>query len=180
MNRFLMQVASVILSGAMDLTAMSVMASQGSREDKVAIAVHVYNYDRIAAWRLARSQRRAADFFLSAEIQLQWADHPLKSTNEPDPAGPAWNPGDLVLKITANYPKKAEGFRDSVFGFAAGTQVTIINERTEEIAIKAGTSRTRVMAIVNGNTQGMSTDLLIRILSDTGYKAELRVRRTAA
>jgi predicted XRE-type DNA-binding protein len=49
-----------------------------------------------------------------------------------------------------------------------------------EIAIRAGTSRTRVTAIANGNTQGISTDLLIRVLSAIGYRAELRVRKTAA
>jgi predicted XRE-type DNA-binding protein len=49
-----------------------------------------------------------------------------------------------------------------------------------DIAQKAGTSRTRVTAIANGNTQGISTDLLIRVLSAIGYKAELRVRKTAA
>ncbi len=49
-----------------------------------------------------------------------------------------------------------------------------------EIAQKAGTSRTRVTAIANGNTHGISTDLLIRVLSATGYRAELRVRKTAA
>ncbi len=49
-----------------------------------------------------------------------------------------------------------------------------------EIAKRAGTSRTRVTAIANGNTQGMSIDLLIRVLSATGYRAELRVRKTAA
>jgi predicted XRE-type DNA-binding protein len=49
-----------------------------------------------------------------------------------------------------------------------------------EIAKKAGTSRTRVTAIANGNTNGISTDLLIRVLSATGHKAELRVRKTAA
>jgi predicted XRE-type DNA-binding protein len=49
-----------------------------------------------------------------------------------------------------------------------------------EIARKAGTSRTRVTAIANGNTQSISTDLLIRVLSATGHKAELRVRRVAA
>jgi predicted XRE-type DNA-binding protein len=49
-----------------------------------------------------------------------------------------------------------------------------------EIAKRAGTSRTRVTAIANGNTQGVSTDLLIRVLSATGHKAELRVRRAAA
>jgi predicted XRE-type DNA-binding protein len=49
-----------------------------------------------------------------------------------------------------------------------------------EIAKKAGTSRTRVTAIANGNTKGISTDLLLRVLSATGHKAELRVRKTAA
>ena len=49
-----------------------------------------------------------------------------------------------------------------------------------EIAKNAGTSRTRVTAIANGNTKGISTDLLIRVLSATGHKAELRVRKTAA
>ncbi len=49
-----------------------------------------------------------------------------------------------------------------------------------EIAKRAGTSRTRVTAIANGNTKGISTDLLIRVLSATGHKAELRVRKTAA
>jgi predicted XRE-type DNA-binding protein len=49
-----------------------------------------------------------------------------------------------------------------------------------EIAKKAGTSRTRVTAIANGNTKGISTDLLIRVLTATGHKAELRVRKTAA
>jgi predicted XRE-type DNA-binding protein len=49
-----------------------------------------------------------------------------------------------------------------------------------EIARKAGTSRTRVTAIANANTQGISTDLLIRVLSATGHKAELRVRKVAA
>jgi predicted XRE-type DNA-binding protein len=49
-----------------------------------------------------------------------------------------------------------------------------------EVARRAGTSRTRVTAIANGNTQGISTDLLIRVLSATGYRAELRIRKTAA
>jgi len=49
-----------------------------------------------------------------------------------------------------------------------------------EIAKRAGTSRTRVTAIANANTRGISTDLLIRVLSATGHKAELRVRKAAA
>lgn len=47
----------------------------------------------------------------------------------------------------------------------------------EQIASRAGTSRTRVTAIANGNTDGISTDVLIRVLSATGYRAEIRVKR---
>lgn len=49
-----------------------------------------------------------------------------------------------------------------------------------EIAKRAGTSRTRVTAIANGNTQGVSTDVLIRVLAGTGYRTELRLKKTAA
>lgn len=49
-----------------------------------------------------------------------------------------------------------------------------------EIAKKAGTSRTRVTAIANGNTHGVSTDVLIRVLAATGHRAEIRVKRAAA
>ena len=49
-----------------------------------------------------------------------------------------------------------------------------------EIAKRAGTSRTRVTAIANGNTHGVSTDVLIRVLAATGYRAEVRVKRAAA
>jgi predicted XRE-type DNA-binding protein len=49
-----------------------------------------------------------------------------------------------------------------------------------QIAKNAGTSRTRVTAIANGNTQGISTDVLIRVLSATGHRAQLRVRQAAA
>lgn len=49
-----------------------------------------------------------------------------------------------------------------------------------EIAKRAGTARTRVTAIANGNTQGVSTDVLIRVLAATGYRTELRLKKTAA
>ena len=48
-----------------------------------------------------------------------------------------------------------------------------------DIAKRAGMSRTRVTAIANGNTQGVSTDVLIRVLAATGHRAELRVKKTA-
>ena len=49
-----------------------------------------------------------------------------------------------------------------------------------EIAKSAGTSRTRVTAIANGNTYGVSTDVLIRVLAATGHRAEVRVKKVAA
>jgi predicted XRE-type DNA-binding protein len=49
-----------------------------------------------------------------------------------------------------------------------------------EVAKRAGTSRTRVTAILNRNLQHVSTDLLIRILSALGYEIKLSVSRTKA
>lgn len=48
------------------------------------------------------------------------------------------------------------------------------------IAKSAGTSRTRVTAIANGNTHRVSTDVLIRVLAATGHRAEVRVKKAAA
>ncbi|MDH4186447.1 MAG: helix-turn-helix domain-containing protein, partial [Nitrospira sp.] len=48
------------------------------------------------------------------------------------------------------------------------------------IAKQAGTSRTRVTAIANGNTRGVSTDVLIRVLAAIGYRVEMRVRKSSA
>ncbi len=48
-----------------------------------------------------------------------------------------------------------------------------------QIARTAGTSRTRVTAIANGSTQGVSTDVMIRVLAATGYRAEIRVKKAA-
>lgn len=49
-----------------------------------------------------------------------------------------------------------------------------------EIARLAGTSRTRVTGIANGNTHGVSIDVLIRVLAATGHRAEVRVKKAAA
>jgi predicted XRE-type DNA-binding protein len=46
-----------------------------------------------------------------------------------------------------------------------------------EIAKCAGSSRARVTAIANGNTHGVSTDVLIRVLAATGHRAEVRVKK---
>ena len=51
-----------------------------------------------------------------------------------------------------------------------------------EVAKLAKASRTRITAILNGNTSGISTDLLLRILYSLGYriKASFSPNRIAA
>jgi predicted XRE-type DNA-binding protein len=47
-----------------------------------------------------------------------------------------------------------------------------------EIAKRAGTSRTRVTAILNDDLDHVSTDLLIRILASLGYRVKVSVVRS--
>jgi predicted XRE-type DNA-binding protein len=47
-----------------------------------------------------------------------------------------------------------------------------------EIAHRAGTSRTRVTAILNDNLEHVSSDLLIRILASLGYRVRVSVVRS--
>ena len=47
-----------------------------------------------------------------------------------------------------------------------------------EVAKRSKASRTRVTAILNGNTSGMSTDLLLRILYSLGYRTKVSFART--
>ena len=46
------------------------------------------------------------------------------------------------------------------------------------IAQLARTSRTRVTAILNRNLQGISTDLLLRILGSLGYRARITLTKS--
>ena len=48
-----------------------------------------------------------------------------------------------------------------------------------QVARLAGTSRTRVTAILNRNTADISTDLLLRILYALGYTAKITFGRAA-
>src|SRR5450432_3178361 len=48
----------------------------------------------------------------------------------------------------------------------------------EEIARRAGTSRTRVTAILNDDLEHASSDLLIRILASLGYRVRVSVVRS--
>src|ERR1039457_4977124 len=47
-----------------------------------------------------------------------------------------------------------------------------------EIAMRAGTSRTRVTAILNDDLEHVSSDLLIRILGSLGYRVRVSVVRS--
>jgi len=47
-----------------------------------------------------------------------------------------------------------------------------------QIAKLAGTSRTRVTAILNGDLDHVSSDLLIRILASLGYRVKVSVIRS--
>lgn len=49
-----------------------------------------------------------------------------------------------------------------------------------QIAKLAGTSRTRVTGILNLNTHGVSTDLMLRILGALGYRAKVTIQRAEA
>ena len=49
-----------------------------------------------------------------------------------------------------------------------------------EIAKRAGTSRTRVTGILNGDLQQVSTDLLIRIVASLGYRVSVPVVKSDA
>ena len=49
-----------------------------------------------------------------------------------------------------------------------------------DLARRAATSRTRVTAILNGNLEHVSSDLLIRLLAALGYRVRAVVSRTAA
>jgi predicted XRE-type DNA-binding protein len=46
-----------------------------------------------------------------------------------------------------------------------------------QIAARAGTSRTRITAILNDDLEHVSTDLLIRILASLGYRVKVSVTR---
>ena len=49
-----------------------------------------------------------------------------------------------------------------------------------EIAKRAGTSRTRVTAILNDDLEHVSSDLLIRIIASLGYRVKISVVRSGS
>ena len=66
--------------------------------------------------------------------------------------------------------------------YALLKRLKVIARREEithaEIARRAGTSRTRVTAILNDDLEHVSSDLLIRILASLGYRVRVSVVRS--
>ena len=48
-----------------------------------------------------------------------------------------------------------------------------------QVANLAGTSRTRITALLNRNTKDISTDLMLRVLGSLGYKTEQKFSKAA-
>ena len=48
-----------------------------------------------------------------------------------------------------------------------------------QLAKLAGSSRTRMTALLNRNISGISTDLMLRVLSVLGYKTSLKIIKVA-
>ncbi|MDE0118564.1 MAG: XRE family transcriptional regulator [Bdellovibrionales bacterium] len=49
----------------------------------------------------------------------------------------------------------------------------------EQLAKLAGSSRTRMTALLNRNISDVSTDLMLRVLSSLGYKTRLKIIKAA-
>jgi predicted XRE-type DNA-binding protein len=95
----------------------------------------------------------------------------------------------LIKTRTADELGKALGLspaETAEMGFRSELTVTLAriiqsgDMTHEQIGRAAGTSRTRVTAIANGNTDGISTDVLIRVLAATGYRVEIKAKKMAA
>ena len=141
----------------MSLTAITIQAEPGAPEAGLNITVHVYNYARIPAYTLTRTEKQVADYFFRAGIHLQWEDCTLSPPKAGSSSSPClWDPdpSDLVLKIVPHLDVKAEGFRGDVFGMAAASQIIIINERTEEIARMAEATYPVVLGITIAHELG--------------------------
>ncbi len=82
-----------------------------------------------------------------------------------------------ILGLSANEGAEME--------FRANLNIAIVNKfkeskyTQEKLAKIAKVSRTRLTALLNYNTQGLSTDFMIRVLSALGYKANIKLTKIA-
>jgi hypothetical protein len=114
------------------------------------LAIHVYNYSRLSKVQLDRAEKASAEVFQRAGLETVWVECPVKEIgrakfqNRPNEAGPK----DLILKIIPKFDSKREGFTDSLFGFAAGFQVTIVCDRVEETAKNSECPPSKILGLM--------------------------------
>lgn len=112
MNRPSLLLMSLILTVTKNMTGITLLAETSYPEAGLSTTVHVYNYARIPAYTLARTEKQVADYFFRAGIQLQWVDCTLSSQKTGSGAQTCpWDPdpSDLVLKIVPRFDAKAGG-----------------------------------------------------------------------
>lgn len=91
----------------------------------------------------------------------------------------ATNAGQLaeVLGLT-----RADGIEFAVRS-ALNTKIIVVAQKKglthAQVATIAGTSRTRITAIMNRNTKDISTDLMLRVLGALGVSAKVTFGRAA-
>jgi len=92
----------------------------------------------------------------------------------------AKNAGELaeILGLSANEGAEME-FRSNL-NIAIVKKFKESKHTQENLAKLAKVSRTRLTALLNYNTQGLSTDFMIRVLSALGYKAEIKLTKIAS
>jgi predicted XRE-type DNA-binding protein len=77
---------------------------------------------------------------------------------------------------------RADGIEIAVKSELNSKIVEVVKKRGlthAQVAKLAGTSRTRVTALLNRNTKDISTDLMLRVLGALGLKAEVRFSKAA-
>ena len=76
----------------------------------------------------------------------------------------------------------ADGFEIEFRSDLNDKTIEVVRERElthAQVAKLAHTSRTRVTAILNRNTQDISTDLMLRVLASLGVRARLQFKKAA-
>jgi predicted XRE-type DNA-binding protein len=89
------------------------------------------------------------------------------------------NAGELAEVLGLS---RADGIELAVRG-ALNTKIIEVVEKRKvthaQVAILAGTSRSRITAIMNRNTKEVSTDLMLRVLGALGVSARVTFGRAA-
>ena len=113
------------------------------------ITMRVYNYAHLPSWTMERTRKETTQIFGEVGIEPVWVDCPTSDAEIHRFQGclNRLGPTDVVLKIIPRFQSKREGFRDTLFGFAAGFQISVVFSRVEEVAKDAEASRPQILAV---------------------------------